>query len=60
MLEMGLIVFILLVLLVAQIGFWQVFGAVLGAVALLFLLPMLLIGAFIVAGVIFAATAVRW
>ena len=56
---MPLIIFILLIVLVAQAGFWHVLSAVLGAVALLFLLPFLLLGALIVGGLIFGAFAWR-
>ena len=40
---MPLIFFILLVLLIAQVGFWHTLGAVLGAVLMLILLVLLLV-----------------
>ena len=38
---MPLLFFILLVILIAQIGFWDTFGAVLGAVAMMILFVIL-------------------
>lgn len=40
---MPLIFFILLVLLIAQVGFWHTLGAILGAVLMLILLVLLLV-----------------
>ncbi len=56
---MKLIFFILLVLLIAQIGFWNTLGAVLGAALMLVLLIVLAAGAVIVGGVILLASAFR-
>jgi hypothetical protein len=49
---LGVIFFLLLVILIAQIGFWDTFGAVLGAVAMIFLLAALITGVLIVGGLI--------
>jgi hypothetical protein len=56
---MRLLFFILLVLLVAQIGFWNTLLAVLGAVAMVFLLAFLLIPLLIVGGILLIAASVR-
>ncbi|ESR23272.1 hypothetical protein [Lutibaculum baratangense] len=40
---MPILIFILLVILVAQIGFWDTFAAVLGAVGVMILLVLLLV-----------------
>ena len=56
---MRLLFFILLVLLIAQIGFWKTLAAVLGAVAMLFLFGFLLIPLLIVGGILLIAASVR-
>ena len=56
---MRILLFILLVLLIAQIGFWNTLAAIVGAVAMLFLLAVLAIAAIIVGGVLLAAASVR-
>jgi hypothetical protein len=45
---MPLIFFILLVLLIAQVGFWHALGAILGAVLMMILLVLLLIAVILV------------
>jgi len=45
---MPLIFFILLVLLIAQVGFWHALCAILGAVLMILLLAMLLVGVIVV------------
>ncbi|MEX0853253.1 MAG: hypothetical protein WD036_08235 [Bauldia sp.] len=52
---MKLLFFILLVILIAQIGFWKTLGAVIGAAAMLGLLALLLVAAVVVGGVLIAA-----
>jgi hypothetical protein len=52
---MKFIFFILLVILIAQIGFWKTLAAVLGAVAMIVLLALLLIAVIIVGGMLIAA-----
>jgi hypothetical protein len=56
---MRLLLFILVVLLIAQIGFWQTLAAILGAVAMLFLLAILAVAALIVGGVLLVAANLR-
>jgi hypothetical protein len=48
---MPLLFFILLVILIAQLGFWDAFGAVLGAVAMMILF-VVLAGAIVVVGLL--------
>ncbi len=52
---MKFIFFILLVILIAQIGFWKTLGAVLGAAAMLVLLAALLMAVIVIGGVLIAA-----
>jgi hypothetical protein len=47
---MRLLFFILIVFLIAQIGFWHTLGAILGAVAMLFLLAFLVVAAVVIGG----------
>jgi hypothetical protein len=54
---MRLLFFILLVLLIAQIGFWNTLGAILGAVAMLFLLAVIGVAVLIVGGMLVIAAA---
>ncbi len=56
---MRFLFFVLLVLLIAQIGFWHTLAAVLGAVVMLFLFGFLLIPLLIVGGVVLIAASVR-
>ena len=56
---MRLLFFILIVLLIAQIGLWNTLGAVLGAIAMLFLLGILAIAVIVVGSVILVAANVR-
>lgn len=42
---MPLLLFLIIVLLIAQIGFWETLGAVLGAVGMVILLILLLVAA---------------
>jgi hypothetical protein len=55
---MRLLFFILLVLLIAQIGFWNTLAAILGAVAMLFLLAIIGIAVLVVGGMLIAAASV--
>ena len=52
---MPFLFFILLIILIAQIGFWKTLGAVIGAAAMLVLLIVLLIAVVIVGGLAFAS-----
>ena len=47
---MPLLLILLLVLLIAQIGFWDTLGAVLGAAAMIVLFILLAVGAIAIAG----------
>ncbi len=51
---MPLLFFILLVILIAQLGFWDTFGAVLGAVAMMVLFVVLAAGVVVVGFLAFA------
>jgi hypothetical protein len=51
---MPFLFFVLLIILIAQIGFWKTLGAVIGAAAMLVLLIVLLIAVVIVGGLAFA------
>ena len=52
---MGVIFFILLVVLIAQIGFWNTFGAIVGAVAMIVLMTVLITAVLIVGGLMLAS-----
>ncbi len=52
---MKFIFFVLLVILIAQIGFWKTLAAVIGAAVMIGLLVVLLIAAVLVGGVLIAA-----
>ena len=52
---MPLVFFILLVLLIAQIGFWHTLGAVLGAVLMFVLFIPLLIAVVVIGGLLLLA-----
>ena len=56
---MPIILLILLVILVAQIGFWDTLGAVLGAVAVIVLFCLVLAGALAVAALLVFRRAKR-
>jgi hypothetical protein len=56
---MRLILFILIVLLIAQVGFWHALGAIIGAVAMLFLLAFLAIPVIVIGGVLLVAASLR-
>lgn len=56
---MPIILLILLVILVAQIGFWDTLGALLGAVALIVLFCLVLAGALAVAALLVFRRAKR-
>ena len=47
--------FILLIILIAQIGFWKTLGAVIGAAAMLVFLAVLMIAVVVVGGLLIAA-----
>jgi hypothetical protein len=49
---MPLVVFLILVILIAQIGFWDTFSAILGGVAMIFLLVLLLAGLLVLGGML--------
>jgi hypothetical protein len=49
---MPLLVFLILVILIAQIGFWDTFAAVLGGVAMIVLFVLLAIALVVLAGVL--------
>ena len=51
---MPFLFFVLLIILIASIGFWKTLGAVIGAAAMLVLLVVLLIAVVIVGGLAFA------
>lgn len=51
---MPLILFILIIVLIAQIGFWDTFGAILGAVGMIALFVVILIAAVAIAGLLVA------
>ncbi|HZA66284.1 MAG TPA: hypothetical protein VE592_05000 [Geminicoccaceae bacterium] len=47
---MPILIFIVLVILIAQVGFWDTFGAILGGVAMIVLLALLAIALLVLAG----------
>jgi hypothetical protein len=49
---MPLVIFLLLVILIAQIGFWDTFSAILGGVAMILLLVLLLAGLLLLGGML--------
>jgi len=53
---MKFIFFVLLVVLIAQIGFWKTLGAVIGAAAMLVVLAALLIAVIAIGGMLVAAS----
>ena len=56
---MKLIFFILIVLLITQIGFWHTLGAILGAVLMMILLFGLAIAVVVIGGIILVASSMR-
>jgi Na+/H+-dicarboxylate symporter len=56
---MPLIFFILLVLLIAQVGFWHALGAVLGAVLMLVLLILLIVAVVLIGVLSFVGRLAR-
>jgi hypothetical protein len=50
-----LLFFLLLIVLIAQIGFWPTLGAILGAVAMIVLLGGLVVALVVVGGLLIAA-----
>ena len=50
--DMPIVVFIILVILIAQIGFWDTFTAILGGVAMLVLFVLLAIALVVLAGLL--------
>jgi len=56
---MRLLLFVLLVILIAQIGFWHALGAILGAVAMLFLLVVVAVAAVVVGGMLIVGASFR-
>ena len=57
---MPLLFFLLLVILIAQIGFWKTLGAVIGAAAMVALLVVLFIAVLVVGGLIAASRLRRF
>ena len=57
---MPLLLILLLVLLIAQIGFWDTLGAVLGAAAMIVLFILLAAGAISIAGYFLDRRLRRW
>ena len=57
---MPLLLILLLVLLIAQIGFWDTLGAVLGAAAMIVLFILLAAGAIAIAGYVLVRRVRRW
>ena len=57
--QMPLIFFILLVLVIAQVGFWHTFGAILGAVLMMVLLVLLLTAVIIIGVLSFVGRMAR-
>lgn len=55
---MPLLFFILLIVLIAQVGFWKTLGAIIGAAAMVVLLIGLFVGLLVVGG-LFLANRVR-
>ena len=49
---MPLLVFIILVILIAQVGFWDTFTAILGGVAMIVLFVLLAIALVVLAGIL--------
>ena len=49
---MPLVIFLILVILIAQIGFWDTFSAILGGVAMIVLLVLLLAGLLALGGML--------
>jgi len=59
-LAMPLLFFLLLVILIAQIGFWKTLGAVVGAAAMIALLVILFIAVLVVGGLLAASRLRRF
>ena len=53
---MKFIFFVLLVILIAQIGFWKTLGAIIGAAAMLVLLAVVMIAVIAIGGMLIAAS----
>jgi hypothetical protein len=49
---MPLLIFIILVVLIAQLGFWDTFSAILGGVAMLVLFVLLALGLLVLGGLL--------
>lgn len=58
-LAMKILFFILIVLLITQIGFWHTLGAILGAILMMILLLALAIAVVVVGGILLLVTATR-
>lgn len=52
---MTILFIILLIILIAQIGFWKTLGSILGAVAMIVLLIVIAVGVVVVGGITFLA-----
>jgi hypothetical protein len=57
---MPLLVFLLLVILIAQVGFWDTFSALLGGLAMLVLFVLLAVALVVVAGMLLIGRLRRW
>jgi hypothetical protein len=51
---MPLLIFLILVILIAQVGFWDTFAAILGGVAMIALFVLLLAGLVVLGGILTA------
>ena len=49
---MPILIFLILVILIAQVGFWDTFSAILGGVAMIVLFALLLVALLALAGVL--------
>jgi hypothetical protein len=57
---MPLLLFLLLVILIAQVGFWDTFSALLGGLAMLVLFVLLAVALVVVAGMLLVRRLRRW
>jgi len=48
---MPILLFILLIILIAQVGFWDTFGAIIGAAAMVALFSLLMVAAIVIIAV---------
>jgi membrane protein YdbS with pleckstrin-like domain len=57
---MPILLFLLLVILIAQVGFWDTFSALLGGIAMLVLFVLLAVALVVVAGMLLVRRLRRW